>query len=373
MNPSGNGSHQLQEKDPCQRVKAKMFKPPHRLPAFLTALLLSGWSLGQLGAQQESAETLKVEVDTVNLNVLVTDSEGRALAGLKKENFRVFEDKVEQQISNFFPVNAPFSVALLLDTSRSTWGKLAQIQDSAIDFLREIHPDDEVMVISFDDEVYLQTDFTRNKEQAERAVKSTRTGGSTQLYDAVYLGMEEIRRQPHRKVMVLFSDGVDTTSLTRMTESLDAAKEADVTIYTILFDTRLDMFRSPQLPPGTPGTIPGGYPGPVGIPGGSRLPRRSPGTIGRGPMDHDPQRGRAYLEDLAETSGGRKFSAEDDLKNLSSIFAQIAEEMRSLYSVSYVSSNQKKDGKYRKLQVRVDESKSRVRTRKGYYSRKSED
>ena len=335
-------------------------------------LLLVSSSVGGLRAQEESAETLKIEVDAINLNVLVTDKEGRALTGFQKENFRVFEDKVEQQISNFFPVNAPFSVGLLLDTSRSTWDKLAQIQNSAIEFLREIHPDDEVMVISFDDEVYLQTDFTRNKEQAERAVKSTRTGGSTQLYDAVYLGMEEIRRQPHRKVMVLFTDGVDTTSLTRMRESLDVAKEADATIYTILFDTRFDVLQPPPFPPGTPGTIPGGYPGPVGIPGGSPLPRRSPSPTGRGRLDHDPQRGKAYLEDLSATSGGRRFSAENDLNNLSAIFAQIAEEMRSLYSVSYVSSKLKKDGKYRKVQVRVDEPKARVRTRKGYYSHKLE-
>ena len=98
----------------------------------------------------QQPEPLKAEVDAVLVNLLVTDRSGRPILGLEKEDFRVFEDKVEQQILNFFPVDAPFSVGLLLDTSFSTYGKLAQIQNSAIQFLDEIHPDDEVTVISFD-------------------------------------------------------------------------------------------------------------------------------------------------------------------------------------------------------------------------------
>ncbi len=112
-------------------------------------------------------------------------------------------------------------MAPLLDTSYSTFGKLAQIQNSAIEFLNQIHPDDEIMVLSFADEVYLETDFTRHKNRAERAVKQTRTGKSTQLFEAVYLGLQELKKQPLRKVMVLFSDGVDTTSRTSLIRGND--------------------------------------------------------------------------------------------------------------------------------------------------------
>jgi len=94
------------------------------------------------------------------VNVLVTDQNGQPISALEQGIFHLFEDGVEQEILNFFPVDAPFSVALMLDTSYSTVGKLGRIQNAAIGFLHQIHPDDEVMVISFDDQVYLDTDFT---------------------------------------------------------------------------------------------------------------------------------------------------------------------------------------------------------------------
>ena len=130
-----------------------------------------------------------VDAETIVVNVLVTDRNGKPLLGLQKENFRVFEDGEEQEIQNFFPVDAPFSVGLLLDTSFSTVGKLARIQDSAIEFLDQIHLDDEVMVISFDDEVYLDADFTRDKGAVERAIDRTRSGQGT-LLDKVPCSMK---------------------------------------------------------------------------------------------------------------------------------------------------------------------------------------
>ena len=323
------------------------------------------------GAQAEDSvqqrEALRVEVNAVMVNVLVTDQKGIPISGLAKKNFRVFEDGVEQEISHFFPVDAPFSVALLLDTSYSTFGKLAQIQDSAIEFLEQIHPDDEVMVISFDDEVYLETEFTRHKDRAERAVKQTRTGQSTQLYEAVYLGLQELKEQPFRKVMVLFSDGVDTTSRASSAgETIQVTKEADVAIYTILFNTQSDMLRRPPSYPRTPGTIPGRNPGPLGIPGGSPLPAPLPSPRDRRQIEVDYQRARSYMSRLAEVSGGKRFEAAGNLHNLGAAFAQIAEEMRSLYSISYVSTNPKSDGKFRKIKVKVDLLKARVRAREGY-------
>ena len=145
------------------------------------------------------------------------------------------------------------------------------------------------------------------------------------------------------------------------------AKEAETTIYSIQFDTRNQMMRPQQGPIATPGTIPGRNPNPLGIP--TPFPGPIP-TGGRGPsrsqVEAEYGRGRSYLKQLASVTGGDLYQASQDLLNLGSIFAQIAEEMRSLYSISYVSSNSKQDGKFRKIAVKVDVSDARTRTRKGY-------
>jgi Ca-activated chloride channel family protein len=349
---------------------------------FLGVLSLAIFSMGasratpQEDQSQESTGRFTVDVETIVVNVLVTDRNGKPLAGLQKENFRIFEDGEEQVVQNFFPVDAPFSVGLLLDTSYSTVGKLGRIQDSAIEFLDQIHPDDEVMVISFDDDVYLDTDFTRNKEAVERAIKMTRTGQSTQLYEAVYLGMDQLREQPHRKVMVLFTDGVDTTSPTSSAkETVNVAKEAEVTIYTIFFNTEADTLARMR----NPGS---GGPGPLGTPPGSPLPFPMPQPTptpgggypgGGGYPDEQVQReymiARSYLSELAEITGGVRFDAAGNLSDLGEAFAKIAEEMRSLYTIAYVPTNLEEDGKFRKIKVEVDIDKGRVRTRQGYYSR----
>ena len=329
---------------------------------------------------QEPSERFQVDVETIVVNVLVTDRYGKPMLGLKKENFRILEDGVEQEIRNFFPVDAPFSVVLLLDTSYSTVGKLARIQDSAIEFLGQIHPDDEVMVLSFDDEVYLDTDFTRNKEEVERAIQMTRSGQSTQLYEAVYLALEQLREQPHRKVMVLFTDGMDTASPTSSAdETTDVAKEADVTIYTIFFNTKADALARLQNPG------PGRNPGPLGGPTTSPFPvpmpmprprsptdpgRGSPPEVGRQHLERAYMQAQHYLGQLAEITGGARFNAAGNLSDLEVAFAKIAEEMRSLYTIGYIPIHPTGDGRFREIKVQVDRPGGRVRTRKGYYSRK---
>ena len=328
---------------------------------------------------QESTGRFTVDVETIVVNMLVTDRNGKPLLGLQKENFQVFEDGVEQEIQNFFPVDAPFSVGLLLDTSFSTVGKLARIQDSAIEFLHQIHPDDEVMVISFDDEVYLDSESTRDKGAVERAIKTTLSGQGTHLYEAVYLGMQELREQPHRKVMVLFTDGVDMISPTTSAgETMDLAKEAEVTIYTIFFNTKADALgrlRNRGLGGPGPSRIPSSSPLPFPLP--LPTPRRDPSDpSGRFPDEEAREQvermylqAQYYLSQLAEVTGGARFDAAGNLSDLEEAFSKIAEEMRSLYTIGYVPSNSEEDGKFREIQVRVNLEEGRVRTRQGYYSR----
>jgi VWFA-related protein len=371
-----------------------MTSRPSNQGLLLSGLLLVGLGVlslaeGQASAQ-ESGPLFRSDVETILVNVLVTDQNGQPISALEQGIFHLFEDGVEQEILNFFPVDAPFSVALMLDTSYSTVGKLGRIQNAAIGFLHQIHPDDEVMVISFDDQVYLDTDFTRNHDEVERAIKSTRSGGSTQLYDAVYIGLERLQEQSFRKIMVLFTDGVDSTSMeTSEGETINFSKEADATLYTIFFDTETDALAgagrplSVPGPAGTPGTIPGRNPGPLGIPTPSPFPmpmpappsqRRQPEEIGREDSEREQinaayREAKYYLGELAETTGGASFSAALNLTDLDAAFARIAEEMRNLYSIAYVSNNPQKDGKFREIKVTVDRPEGRVRARRGYYSR----
>ncbi len=312
--------------------------------------------------------TLSVDVDLVNINVVVTDASGRYLTHLQKENFRVYEDRVEQQVTHFSPVDAPFAVGLLLDTSYSTVNKLGRIQDEAIHFVRQIHVDDEVMVVSFDDEVHLDSDFTRNKQASERAIKRTRTGGRTQLYEAVYLALQQkIRQRRERKAMVLFTDGVDTASrTTSATETMQLAKEADTLIYPIFFDTRYDVDRmsgNPLPPTGTGGVS-------IGIP--LPFPRRGPVSHPRGPGrgNRGYGIGRNYLRGLAKVTGGTLYVSKG-LQNLGDAFQKIAAELRSQYSLAYSPTNKKKNGKFRKIKIVVDLPDVIVRTKRGYYSQKS--
>ena len=352
--------------------------------------------------------TLSVDVDLVNVNVVATDANGRYLTYLTKENFRIYEDRVEQQITHFSPVDAPFAVGLLLDTSNSTINKLAQIQDEAIRFIDQIHVDDEVLVISFDDEVHLDSDFTRSKRATERAIKRTRTGGSTQLYEAVYLALQQkLRPKPERRAMVLFTDGVDTASPTStQSETIELAKEADTLIYPIFFDTRYDtgpMSRNPRPPVGRSGGTVGiptgggtvGLPtggGTVGLPTGGGtiglpVPSRGPTTrrptsrrlpppnraprfptgVGLGRSDAEYDQGREYLQQLAQVTGGTLYVSEG-LRNLGDAFQEIAAELSSQYSLAYSPTNKTRDGTFRRIKIVTNIPNVIIRAKRGYYS-----
>jgi Ca-activated chloride channel homolog len=346
--------------------------------SFIIGLLLAASALALLGLPQDEKDktpekeepfTLQVEVDLVNLAVAVMSPSGSFLTDLKKENFTVYEDRVEQKITNFAAVDAPFAVALVLDTSGSTEGKLARIQDEAIRFVEQIHPDDEVMVISFDDEVHLETDFTSNRRAIERAIKRTRTGQSTQLYEAVYLALEEkLKKKRQRKAMVLFTDGVDTSSPTASAkETIETAKEVDALIFPIFFDTSRDMRQLSRRGPFPSGGGNPRFPAPGRVPVDTRDPRQRDDDERR--MEMEIMRGRGYLQDLAEATGGTLYAA-DGIDSLGGAFGKIATELRSLYNLGYVSTNQKKDGKFRKLTVKVNRPDTVVKSKKGYFSRK---
>jgi Ca-activated chloride channel family protein len=314
--------------------------------------------------QDKPAAPIRVNVELVSMNVVVSDPSGRYISGLTKDNFKVLEDNIEQQITHFSPIDQPFNVVLTLDTSGSMKERLWKIQEESIRFTELLHPDDEVAVVSFDDEVRLESDFSMDRKRIMRGIKSTRTGESTQVYEGVYLSLDQVLGpRQGRKAMVLFTDGVDTSSRdTSQKETLKLAEESEAIIYPIKFNTRYDMMRGGQ-----------GRRQPGLLGGGIGLPRIGVGTGGGMPgpdADREYMIAGAYLAKLAEVSGGRVVDA-DTIDDLGAAFEQVADDLRHQYSIGYMSTNPKHDGKFRKVKITVDKPGTVIRSRRGYYSPKS--
>ncbi|MGD0100630.1 MAG: VWA domain-containing protein [Acidobacteriota bacterium] len=336
------------------------------LVCMISIFLLFGFSAER--KPKKSAEddqtTIRASVDMVSLPAVVTNKDGKRITDLTKDDFRVYENGIQQEIAGFAATDEPVDVALLLDTSGSTEHELARIQNAAIEFVHQLHPDDEVAVISFADEVTLQEDFTIDRNKNEYGIKKTRSGGSTAEYEAVWLALEEVLKPiRERTALVLFTDGVDTCSRkASQKETLDLARETRATVYPVYYDTQPDLYRRrPMLggggyPPGqTPPIIIAPQPPVYGGPGG-------PGS-----SSSEYIFGREYLKKLAENSGGLMFDGKQDL---SYAFAEIARELGSQYSIGYYSSNNKHDGKFRKVEVKVKKPDLVARTKPGYIAPK---
>ena len=314
--------------------------------------------LGISGEQNpEKVTKIRSEVEIVSLPVVVTDKTGKHITDLKQEDFKVYEDGVPQEIAGFGATDEPIKVALLLDTSGSTERKLAKIQNSAILFVNQLHPDDEVAVLSFADEVRLQTDFSIDRDNNAYGIKKTRKGGDTVLYEAVWLSLEEVLKPVwERKALVIFTDGVDTKSRdASMNETLELAKETRASIYCVYFNTEQDQYTRGNR------TITG-----QGIPQ-ITLDPFPPASTYPGMDSSRYLAGRSYLSKLTEYSGGLMI---DGMSDLDDAFSQIAKELASQYSIGYYSTNTKHDGKFRKVQVKVSRPDLVARTKKGYYTKK---
>ena len=317
---------------------------------------------------EKDQTVIRANVEMVSLPVVVSDRQGRRITNLKKEDFQVFENGIEQEIAGFGATDEPVDVALLLDTSGSTEHELARIQNAAIEFVHQLHPDDEVAVLSFAEDVKLQQDFTINRDRNEYGIKKTRTGECTVAYEAVWLTLEEVLKPKiERKALVIFSDGVDTcSSKASQKETLELAKETQATIYSVFYDTQDDQYRR---------TTPGGYPGGTQIPpiwnptppyGVPRSTRTNPIPGGSTTQD-DYRAGKAYLSNLAEYSGGLLY---DGMQDLGHAFSEVARELASQYSIGYYSTDNKHDGKFRKIEIKLKQPGLVARTKKGYFALK---
>ena len=320
----------------------------------------------------DSGDIINVDTELVTIPVRILDRKNRFVAGLSKTNFKVFEDKVEQQIAYFTNESQPFTVALVLDMSYSTTFKINEIQNAAIAFIDQLRPEDRVMVISFDEEVHMLCEATSDRKRIYGAIRQTRIATGTSLYEAVDLTMNDrLRSIKGRKAIVLFTDGVDTTSRSSNDlENLRDALEIDALIYPIRYDTFADvqaMKNKPGIglpggskPPSTPPTMPTDNPFPFPLPGPGM------GTSGdKGTTVEEYKFAEEYLNQLAQRTGGRIYLA-STFGNLTSAFSRIASELREFYSLGYYPKEEGKPGKTRKIKVRVDQQNVAVRSRDSY-------
>lgn len=358
--------------------------------------------------EEDDGEAVKVETNLVTLPVIVSDRGGRYVPDLKAEEFNVAEDGAEQKVSFFATVTEPFNVVLLIDTSASTTvEKMRQVQEAAVTFTNNLHEDDRVKVISFDDSVRVLCDFTGDRAVLASAIRAARPGKGTRLYDAFDLAFRSLRRLKGRKAIVMLTDGVDWHSDNRTyADNRRSIEESDVLVYPVRFDTRpeTEQLAREQQKGGQSvdlGTIFGGkipgLPGGTVIRGGRTTTDRRDGgdpsrdaSRGGGPgntdtfptttssrpedsgeesirslMDRIYKLADDYLNEMANTSGGRLLRADTNAM-LPRAFQQIAEELRTQYSLGYYPTNQERSGKYRKIRVRTTRKDVAVRTRPGY-------
>jgi Ca-activated chloride channel family protein len=293
---------------------------------FTLAVLMAALGATTLIAQQR----IRSGVELVSLNVTVTDGTGKYVIGLDQSDFQVFEDGAQQKVSFFSPTQQPISLAILLDTSASMEERMGIAQEAAIGFTRQLHKDDEAEVIDFDSQVRVLSPFTHDGASLEKAIRTTTANGSTSLYNAVYIALKDLKKVKaasasdiRRQAIVLLSDGDDTSSLIEFDQVLDLAKRSETVIYCI----------------------------------GLRQ-----GEIAR----REFKEAEFVLKQLSSETGGRAYFP-TDARELAKIYQSIWDELATQYTMAYSSANPKRDGAWRRIQVRLVKPELTARTKLGYY------
>jgi Ca-activated chloride channel family protein len=301
----------------------------------LTIVTIAASSQGQPAEQgRPQGPAFRAGVDVVSLNVTVADGSFRYVTDLEPPDFQVFEDGVKQDVSFFNRSNLPIALALLIDTSASMEARLPTAQEAAIGFARRLRSQDLAEVVDFDSRVVILQGFTNNAPALEQAIRRTSSGGSTSMYNAIYIALKDLKKvvatnvdEIRRQAIVVLSDGEDTSSLLPFEEVLDLAKRSETAIYAI-------GLRSTE-----------------GSGGGSRGFREA----------------EFVLRQLAQETGGRAFFP-NEITDLPGIYTQISDELSSQYTVGYTSRNSKRDGAWRRVVVRVGRPNLTARTKQGYFA-----
>ncbi len=299
-----------------------------RFPFAAIGVLVVATVAGLSGAQRPQ---FRSTIDVVSLNITVVDGASHYVTDLDQPDFSVFEDGVKQEIIFFTRRPQPIALSLLLDSSASMEDKLETLQTAATNFVKRLKPNDLAQVIDFDSRVSIRQAFTSNQAELESAILQTASGGSTSLHNAIYVSLKELAKTKalndedvRRQALIVFSDGEDTSSLVSFEEVLDLAKRSETSIYTIALrgnDSSSRGFREAEF----------------------------------------------VMRQLAQETGGRGFFPVK-IDDLNGVYAQIADELASQYTIGYSSKNPRSDGAFRRIVVQVARPNVTSRTKRGYFA-----
>lgn len=258
-------------------------------------------------------QSVHVDVELALVNVTVTDPYNRLVTGLEADNFRVFEDNVEQEVVNFSSEDVPISIGVILDLSGSMSNKAGKAKEAAIQFFKTANPQDEFLLIGFNEHAELISPFTNSIEDLQGRILSASSKGRTALLDAIYLGLSEMKGAHNAKrALLIISDGGDNSSRYNETDIKRLVREADTQLYSIgIFDPL--EFRS-----------------------------RTPEELN----------GPSLLSEVTQLTGGRVFAVEN-FNDLPDIAAKIGMELRNQYILGYRPSNKSHDARWRKVKVKL--------------------
>lgn len=323
---------------------------------FLVIFLLI-FSFSSISAQDD--DIIKVDSSIVRLNVGVVDQRGRPMKNLNKENFTLYENGVKQEISRFEPTVAPFSVVMILDMSGSTKSFRQNIQLSALRFLDALAPDDRVAVIEFYDKVNVLNDFTTDRRTLAHSISVANGRGGTNFYKSLRLALEKLSKEgTRRKAVVVLTDGIDTETQNDDRKFLGKYQDSEVltAIKPELNETLTRILSQSDAQGVTiyPLALPTGDP--------ARLADPTPRQIAM------YSAARSRLKILADRSGGT-LNAINRLEDMGRLYAEVAADLRALYTIEYQPSDNKRDGKWREIKIEVENSELVTRTRQGYFAR----
>ena len=315
--------------------------------------------IGFLSVTAQDDETIRVDSSIVRLNVGVVDQRGHPITSLNKSNFEIYEDGVKQQITRFDPSEAPFSVVIMLDMSGSTLGFRQVIRQSAFRFIDALSVNDRVAVVEFYDKINLRNDFTTNRNTIVNSLTVANGRGKTYLYKALDFALDKLAKEKsRRKAIIVLTDGVDTNIQDKDRETLEPLK--DNLIATAIKPETNDLLNRVLNRSDAQGvTI---YP--------LALPTGDPDKL----ADPTPRQvamfkaARVRLQIVADRTGGT-LNTINHLEDMGRLYARVAADLRTLYTIEYQPVNDKRDGKWRAVRIDVKNPELISRTRQGYFAK----
>ncbi len=283
-------------------------------------------------APPTAKSNIRVDTTVVLIPVTVSDPINRVVTGLDKKDFRIFEDSVEQEILHFAVEDAPVSIGLIFDTSGSMGSKIDKSRRAVAQFFKAANPEDEFFLVEFNDRPALVSGFTTSLEEIQNKLTFTQPKGRTALLDAIYVGLDFVKKGKNvRKSLLIISDGGDNSSRYTESEIKNRVREADTQIYAI----------------------------------GILEP------IGRRSRTPEELAGPELLQQISDQTGGRAFAVEN-IADLPDVAAKIGDELRHQYLLGYTPTNRERNGKYRRVQVKLAQPRRmpqlKAAWRQGYYA-----